>query len=293
MGGDIDPTNPGTILMAVDLHTHSTYSDGSDTPAELISAAVQARLEAVALTDHDNLDGIPEAAAAAAHHGIELIPGIELSCQWEPGGFHMIVLWLEPGPGPLQDRLVELQHGRATRNQQMVAKLAGLGVDITYEEVLEEAGGTGVGRPHMAAILVRKRVVESMSEAFDSYLAAGRPAYVGRARLTPEVAIELANSSGAVSIIAHPHTLGIFGRELDAELERLAGLGLSGLEAHYPEYEPDARLELVERARRVGLIPSGGSDFHGDYKQGLKIGTGYGDLAVERTLLEELRAARG
>jgi hypothetical protein len=279
--------------MAIDLHTHSSYSDGSDTPAELIAAAVQARLEAVALTDHDNLDGIPEARKAAEEGGIELIPGVELSCEWEAGGFHMIVLWLEPGTGPLQDRLAEIQHGRATRNEQMVSKLAALGIDITYDEVLEEAGGTGVGRPHMAAILVRKGVVESMSEAFEFYLAAGRPGYVGRARLTPEAAIELARGSGAVPIIAHPHTLGIFRQELDTELTRLAGLGLVGVEAHYPEYEPDTRLELVERARRAGLIPSGGSDYHGAYKQGLRVGNGYGDLVVERAVMEELRGARG
>ena len=171
--------------MAVDLHTHSTYSDGSETPAELIATAKRARLEAVALTDHDNLDGIPEAIVAAEHHGIELIPGVELSCEWDQGGFHMVVLWLEPGSGPLQDKLADLQEGRANRNQHMVDKLAGLGIDITYEEVLEEAGGTGVGRPHMAAILVRKGVVESMSEAFDLYLAQGRPGYVGRVTAHP------------------------------------------------------------------------------------------------------------
>jgi predicted metal-dependent phosphoesterase TrpH len=278
--------------MAVDLHTHSSYSDGSDNPTELITGAVQARLEAVALTDHDNLDGIPEALVAAGEHGIELIPGVELSCEWAPGGFHMIVLWLEPGSGPLQERLAEIQQGRASRNEQMISKLSRLGIDITYEEVLEEAGGTGVGRPHMAAILVRKGVVESMSEAFDLYLAAGRPGYVGRVRLTPEAAIELARASNAVPIIAHPHTLGIFRQELDTELARLAGLGLVGVEAYYPEYEPDTRLELVERARQAGLIPSGGSDYHGGYKQGLRIGNGYGDLVVERSVMEELRAAR-
>ena len=279
--------------MAVDLHTHSTYSDGSETPAELIATAKRARLEAIALTDHDNLDGIPEAMEAAAHHDIELIPGVELSCEWDRGGFHMVVLWLEPGSGPLQDRLADLQRGRANRNADMVAKLAGLGIDITYDEVLEEAGGTGVGRPHMAAILVRKGVVATMSEAFDLYLAQGRPGYVGRVRLTPETAITLARQSGAVPIIAHPHTLGIFRSELDAELKRLAGLGLVGVEAYYPEYEPDTRFELVERARQAGLVPSGGSDYHGGYKQGLKIGNGYGDLAVDRSVLEELRAAQG
>ena len=278
--------------MAVDLHTHSSYSDGSDAPAELVAAAARARLEAVALTDHDNLDGIPEAIDAADRLGVELIPGVELSCRWERGGFHLIVLWLEPGPGPLQDRLAELQAGRATRNEHMVERLAGLGIDITYAEVVEEAGGTGVGRPHMAAVLVRKGVVESMSEAFDSYLAAGRPGYVGRVRLSPEDAIGLARASGGVPVVAHPHTLGIFRSELDTELKRLAGLGLGGVEAYYPEYEPDTRLELVERTRQAGLIPSGGSDYHGSYKQGLRIGSGYGDLAVERSVLEELRADR-
>lgn len=278
--------------MAVDLHTHSSYSDGSDTPAELVAEAERAGLEAVALTDHDNLDGIAEAAEAATEHGIELVPGVELSCEWDRGGFHMIVLFLEPGTGPLQDRLAELQAGRTNRNRQMVDKLAGLGVEITYEEVLEEAGGTGMGRPHMAAVLVQKKVVGSMSEAFDLYLGAGRPGYVGRPRLAPEEAIALATDSGAVPIVAHPHTLGIFRAELDDELERLAGLGLVGLETYYPEYEQDTRLELVERARRVGLIPSGGSDYHGSYKPGLRLGNGYGDLMVGREVLEELRAAR-
>jgi predicted metal-dependent phosphoesterase TrpH len=278
--------------VAVDLHTHSTFSDGTDTPAALIAKAAQARLEAVALTDHDNLDGMAEARSAAEAAGIELVPGIELSLEWPHGGFHLVVLWLEPGSGALQDRLTELQTGRAARNHVMVGKLQEHGIDITYEEVLEEAGGTGVGRPHMAAVLTRKGVVGSISEAFDLWLAIGRPAYVGRPRLGPEEAIGLARGSGAVPIIAHPHTLGVFGRELDEHLERLAGVGLVGLEALYPEYEPDTRLELMERARQAGLIPSGGSDYHGAYKPGLRLGSGFGDLSVPREVLEELREAR-
>lgn len=278
--------------MAVDLHTHSTASDGTESPAELMATAAAARLEAVALTDHDNLDGIAAAKPAAAAAGIELIPGVELSCEWEDGGFHMVVLWLEPGAGPLQDRLTELQASRANRNREMVARLAELGVDITYEEVVAEAGGSGVGRPHMAAILVRKGVVDTMGEAFDYYLAAGRPAYVGRSRLSPEDAIELARASGAVPVIAHPHTLGVTGSELDRNLRRLASVGLIGIEAYYPEYDPDTRLELAERARESGLIASGGSDYHGAYKPGLHIGNGYGDLSVGRDVLEALRAAR-
>ena len=278
--------------MAVDLHTHSIYSDGSDSPAKIVSAAAAAGLEAVALTDHDNLNGILEAAAAADASEVELIPGVELSCEWQPGGMHLVVLWLEPGPGPLQDRLETLQTGRRQRNVELIELLQELDVDISYEEVVAEAGGTGVGRPHVAAVLVRKGVVDSISEAFDLYLASGRPAYVERYRLPPEEAIELARASGAVPIVAHPHTLGMTGTSLDQELRRLARHGLVGLECYYPEYEPDTRLELVERARDVGLIPSGGSDYHGTYKPGLEIGRGYGDLSVGREVWQELAEAR-
>ncbi len=278
--------------MAVDLHTHSTYSDGSDSPAEIVSAAAAAGLEAVALTDHDNLNGILEAAAAADASEVELIPGVELSCEWQPGGMHLVVLWLEPGPGPLQDRLEILQAGRRQRNVELIELLQKLDVDISYEEVMAEAGGTGVGRPHVAAVLVRKGVVGSIPEAFDLYLASGRPAYVERYRLPPEEAIELARASGAVPIVAHPHTLGMTGTTLDQELRRLARHGLVGLECYYPEYEPETRLELVERARDVGLVPSGGSDYHGTYKPGLEIGRGYGDLSVGREVWQELAEAR-
>ncbi len=278
--------------MAVDLHTHSTYSDGSDSPAEIVSAAAAAGLEAVALTDHDNLNGILEAAAAADASEVELIPGVELSCEWQPGGMHLVVLWLEPGPGPLQDRLEILQAGRRQRNIDLIELLQKLDVDISYEDVVAEAGGTGVGRPHVAAVLVRKGVVGSIPEAFDLYLASGRPAYVERYRLPPEEAIELARASGAVPIVAHPHTLGMTGTTLDQELRRLARHGLVGLECYYPEYEPDTRLELVERARDVGLVPSGGSDYHGTYKPGLEIGRGYGDLSVGREVWQELAEAR-
>ncbi len=278
--------------MAVDLHTHSTYSDGSDSPAEIVSAAAAAGLEAVALTDHDNLNGVLEAAAAADASEVELIPGVELSCEWQPGGMHLVVLWLEPGPGPLQDRLEILQAGRRQRNVDLIELLQKLDVDISYEEVVAEAGGTGVGRPHVAAVLVRKGVVGSIPEAFDLYLASGRAAYVERYRLPPEEAIELARASGAVPIVAHPHTLGMTGTTLDQELRRLARHGLVGLECYYPEYEPDTRLELVERARDVGLVPSGGSDYHGTYKPGLEIGRGYGDLSVGREVWQELAEAR-
>ncbi len=279
--------------MAVDLHTHSFYSDGSDSPAAVVDAAARSGLTAVALTDHDTLAGIPEAKTAAEHSGVELVPGVEISCEWKPGTMHMVVLFLEPVPGPLQDQLASLQRGRQARNLAIVERLRGLGIDITYEEVAAEAGRGVMGRPHFAAVLVRKGIVVDSNAAFHELLANGRPAYVPRTRLSPEQAIALAHASGAVPILAHAHTLGHNAAdEFAATFRWLRSVGLVGLEAYYAEYPPDERLELASVARSHGLIPSGGSDYHGSYRPGVEVGTGHGDLRVPSILLEELRAAR-
>lgn len=275
--------------MAVDLHSHSTYSDGSDTPAELIAQAVAAGLTALALTDHDNLDGVPEARAAAAGR-IELVAGVELSLEWDRGGFHLVVLFLPDEPGPLQERLGSIQRSRSERNRRMVDRLNSLGVDISWAEV-EEEGGTGIGRPHIAQVMVEHGIVDSISEAFDLWLAKGRPAYIERERLDPAEAIGLARMEAAAPIVAHPHTLGLNGAELARHLEEWQRHGLLGMEAYYAEYPPEVRDELATVARHRGLIPSGGSDYHGTYKAGLELGRGYGDLAVPSHILEELRAA--
>ncbi len=279
--------------MAVDLHTHSTASDGSDSPEALVAAAAALGLEAIALTDHDTLAGIPAAKRAAADAGIEFVPGAEISCDWEPGSMHLVVLFLEPVPGPLQDRLHHLQAARDARNERIVERLHGLGIDISLAEVREEAGEGSVGRPHFAAVLVRKGAVESIPAAFDELLAKGRPAYVERERLTPEEAISLARASEAVPVLAHPHTLGLTSAaEFAAAFERLAAAGLMGIESSYGEYDQPQRDELTATARRFGLVPSGGSDYHGAYKEGTDLGTGRGDLAVPYAVLDELRQAR-
>jgi predicted metal-dependent phosphoesterase TrpH len=277
--------------MAVDLHTHSRFSDGSDTPTEVVRAAVAAGLTALALTDHDTLAGIPEAVAAADR--IEVVPGVEISCDWSPGTMHMTVLFLEPGHGPLQEALGAVRDGRETRNRRIVDRLRDLDIDITYEEVVAEAGRGVVGRPHIAAILVRKGVADNIAQAFRDLLGNGKPAYVDRFRLTPEQAIRLASESGAVSVLSHPHTLGLnSAAEFADTFRHLRAVGLVGLEAYYAEYPPDERLELASVARSHGLIPSGGSDYHGSYRPGVSVGTGHGDLNVPDALLEELRAAR-
>lgn len=277
--------------MAVDLHSHSTYSDGSDTPAELVSRARERGLTAVALTDHDTLEGVEEATAAA--DGIEVIPGTELSLQRLEGGMHLVVLWLSPGRGPLQDRLAELQYARGSRNQLIVDELTRLGMPITLDEILVEAGDGSVGRPHIAAVMVRKGYVPDIKTAFDLWLANGAPAYVKRRLLTPEEGIGLAIESGAVPVLAHPHTLGINRAvEMADILDELKSYGLIGLEAHYSTYHQHERDGYADLATRFGLLASGGSDYHGTYKQGIELGSGHGDLAVPESLLEALRERR-
>ncbi len=275
--------------MTIDLHTHSTASDGSDSPSRVVDLAVEAGLRALALTDHDTQEGIAEAQAAARDAGILLIPGVELSLQFDSGGMHLIVLWLQPGMGPLQDRLQGLQDGRGTRNERIVDLLVAAGMPMTIEEVLDEAGGGTVGRPHIAAVMMRHGYVPDIRTAFDEWLGAGKPAYAGRDRLAPEEAISLARESGAVPVLAHPHTLGITtASEMSDLLTRLRRAGLIGLEAHYSSYRAHERAGYADLARRFDLIPSGGSDYHGTYKPGLSIGSGYGDLAIPGDLMDRL-----
>lgn len=280
--------------MIVDLHAHSTASDGSDPPERLVELAVEAGLSTLALTDHDTQEGVPAALSAAERAGLELIPGVELSLEYDRGGMHLIVLWLEPGGGPLQDRLAGLQSGRDERNLRIVETLSDAGLPVTIEEIEEEAGSGSVGRPHIAAVMVARGYVPDIRTAFDLWLGKGKPAYVGRARLDPEEGVALARESGGVPILAHPRTLGISTAEDMADLlTRLKRSGLVGLEALYGAYHRHEREGYAHLARRFGLVPSGGSDYHGVYKPGLMLGAGYGDLVVPGPLVDELRERAG
>lgn len=277
--------------MAVDLHTHSTYSDGSATPGEIVAAAVGAGLSGIALTDHDNLDGIAECRAATIAAGIAFIPGTELSVQWRDRSMHMLVYFLEPGDGPLQSRMEELRRGRADRNSEIAQRLRSIGIDLTLEEVAATAGGTVVGRPHFAAVMIAKRYVATVGEAFDRYLANGRPCYVDRPRLAAIDAITLADDSGGIAVIAHPHTLGLTAPEYAAAFEELVEAGLGGIEAYYGEYAPELRARIAEICSDLGIVATGGSDYHGSYKPHLQVGTGKGDLRVPDHAMTDLFAA--
>jgi predicted metal-dependent phosphoesterase TrpH len=278
--------------MAVDLHLHSTFSDGSATPTEIVDQAAAIGLTGIALTDHDTLAGVPEAAAAAAARSIRFIGGTELSVSWRDQTMHMLVYFLRPGPGPLQDRLKELRRSRAARNLEIASRLQRLGLGVSMEEVEAEAGGGVVGRPHFAGVLISKGYVSNVPEAFDRYLAAGRPAYAPRLRLTAGEAIDLGRAGGAVPVIAHPHTLQLRAAEYASGFAELVARGLGGIEAYYGEYRPELRNQIAAICRKLGIVATGGSDFHGRYKPHLAIGTGRGDLRVPDEVFDQLEAAR-
>lgn len=276
--------------MAVDLHTHSRLSDGGVMPGAIVEMAVRRGLTTVALTDHDLIDGVDEARAAADGR-IGFIPGVELSVEWEGRGMHLLAYWIGPGT-PLAERLAEIQEGRRIRNLEMIDALNGLGIDITLAEIEEEAEVGVVGRPHFAGVLERKGIVGSKGEAFEHYLATGRPAYRPRRRVVVHEMIELARLSGAVTAVAHPHTLADSRDEFTALFPAFAGLGVDGVECHYVEYPPDVRRNAAALAEAADLVPTGGSDYHERYKPGIEIGVGRGDLVVPDEVVERLAARR-
>lgn len=278
--------------MTVDLHLHSKASDGTESPAQVVRRASRLGVTTIALTDHDTLAGIAEAKAAAAPLPIDLIPGTELSVDWPTGKMHLLVYFLEPIAGPLQDRLAWLREGRNRRNAAIVNRLQQLGYDVTLGEAEAQAEGPSVGRPHIADALVTKGYFDARSEAFHDLLADGGAAYIERVRLSAEEAISLARDSGAVPVIAHPYTIGLGRAEYRAAFRELTSLGLGGIEAYYPEHTPALRSHLASIADQLGIVATGGSDYHGTGKPGLEIGTGRGDLIVPDHVVTALAASR-
>ena len=276
----------------IDLHTHSSVSDGSDPPERIPELAAAAGCTAVALTDHDRLDGLAAARAAAGRAGVELVPGCELSCTTPWGEAHLLAYFVEDDGGPLHAELERLQRSRDQRNRALAGRLAELGLPVTLEEMEAEAGGSGVGRPHAAAVLVRKGVVASMDEAFDLWLGDGRPAHVARERPDVNEVLRATRASGGVVVLAHPLSLGLDPVALDRAAGELAAAGMVGMEAIYGRYTPEERHELAVLAARHGLVATGGSDYHGSYKPDLRVGLGTGDLTVPDEVLERLEDRR-
>ncbi|HKI81625.1 MAG TPA: PHP domain-containing protein [Pseudodesulfovibrio sp.] len=279
--------------MSIDLHTHTTVSDGTLTPTELVKLARESGLDAIAVTDHDTFQGVPEAMEAGEKHGIEVIPGAELSLE-SPGGagwIHVVALWLPEQADELKKAFDWVIEGRANRNHEIVEKLRKLGVNITYEAVAARAGGT-IGRPHFAQELMALGVVSSMDEAFKVWIGDNGRAYVPKRKLSPEQAFSILNNIGATSILAHPFALKLSYKETEKVVRRLMDLGLDGMEVLYSEHSPADTKAFGEMADRLGLLHSGGSDFHGTNKPDIKLGVGRGNLDIPNELLDKMKEAR-
>ena len=269
----------------------------------MVELAAAAGCRALALTDHDSLAGMAEAGPAAIEAGVRLVTGCEVSCRKPPpppgaaslsGSVHVLVYFVAPGTGPLQDELGALRQDRAARNHALAERLMELGTGVRYEDVVAEAGDeAGIGRPHFARALVQAGAAHDIDDAFDRFLADGRPAYVPKARLDPGDVARLAHASGGVAVLAHPLSTGLGPAHLEHMMATLADEGLDGIEAVYASYSPDERKALRRMAERRGLVWTGGSDFHGSFKPGLHAGTGRGDLRVPDEVLDALEARHG
>ncbi len=254
----------------VDLHAHTTCSDGVLTPEELVAAAVDAELAALAITDHDTVDGVGRAqqAAASITARLEVIPGIELSSQAGGREIHMLGLFIDPATPELGNLAALQRTYREERAETMVARLQKLGIRIDLEAVADIASGAPIGRPHMAAALVRAGVVAASQEAFDRYLGIGRPAFTPKRSTAAADAISAIHVAGGVAVVAHPGS----SRVREKLLGELAALGLDGIEVRHPRHHRRRERSLLELSERLGLLPSGGSDFHGPGRGDARLG---------------------
>lgn len=274
----------------IDLHTHSTASDGTLTPTELMRAAKAAGLSAIALTDHDTFEGLPEARAEAERQGVELVPGCELSLDYGGLPTHLLALFVDERPGHVVHELTRVRVARANRNAVMLEKLKAVGVHLRREDVERHATGV-VGRPHMAQAMLAAGVVKSFEEAFTRFLGSSGLAYVPKVKLTPAEAIGAIHADGGLAVLAHPYLLSQQPRHIEAMLLDLAGMGLDGVEVYYTEHSDKYTALVAELAQRLGLLMSGGSDFHGSVKPGVALGKGRGGLFVRAELLEAMKEA--
>ncbi len=272
----------------IDLHTHTTASDGSDSPRELVKLAKEAGLSAVAVTDHDTTDGLAEAMQAGREFEICVIPGMELSAKFERE-LHIVGLFIDFENENLKQTIAGLKAFRQERNAFTLRKLQELGFALSMEEVQKMATGNVMGRAHFARAMVKRGYVESTKEAFQKYLGNGRPAYSANQMLTPQECIRLIHQSGGLAFLAHCHFLKKEGKDFTDLVDELVSFGLDGLEGFYTEYTPEKQEEYLKVCKDRHLLISGGSDYHGVMKPKISIGKGFGTLHVPDCLLAPMR----
>ena len=277
----------GRYSNRVDLHIHSAASDGVFTPSEVVCLSLECGLTVIALTDHDTLDGVAEAQEAVMGTGLEVIAGVEINSEGDWGDLHFLGYYVDPENGPLQEKLRAMRDVRVGRARKMVERLREMGMSLEWGEVRALASGDTVGRPHVARALLNRGYVGTLREAFDRFIGNDGPAYFRRLKLTPPEVIETIVGSGGVPVIAHPaHS----GPAVVARIPEFVSYGLRGVEVYYPHHSPEEVEMLLGLCRDYGLLPTGGSDFHGpSVSEGVALGSVY----VPLECVERLREAAG
>ncbi len=279
----------------IDLHFHSSFSDGRFTPEQLAEMVKSIGLKAASLTDHDTTAGLERFKNALEGTDVEFIPGVELSVtppdENSTMNIHMLGYYIDINNSALQKALEEVRDGRESRNKKIIKKLNDLGFDITYDEVADYAGEDVVGRLHFAYALIGRKIVSQKQRAFDNYLGKGKPAYVERFRLTASDSIRLIREAGGLPVLAHPITLGLGYNNLYDFVSSLKDLGLVGMEIYYSEHKAKHIRDYLKIAEKLDLIATGGSDFHGEGNDILHLGIGFGNLNVPDSVADNLKAA--
>ncbi|MBL0700686.1 MAG: PHP domain-containing protein [Desulfosarcina sp.] len=282
----------------IDLHIHSTASDGTLTPVEILAMARSLKLAAIAITDHDTIDGAKELLANGIPSDIQFLTGVEISASWpsnfpRTGSLHILGYGIKLNDHLLNQTLDALQKARKNRNPQIIKRLNSFGLDISMDDIIQEAGTDGqIGRPHIAQVMIKKGFAASINEVFEAYLGTGRPAYVDKYRVECSRAIEIICASGGIPVLAHPVLMQMESREhLEKFVVTLTEMGLKGIEVYYPEHTPENTAFYQTIAKKNGLMMTGGSDFHGSLKPTIKMGSGKGSLSVPYSLFEKLISA--
>lgn len=280
-------------MKSVDLHVHSTYSDGTLTPAELVTHAKQMGLSAMALTDHDTIAGVEEAVAAGKSQDIEIIPGVELSTFFDEKEIHIVGLYIDYMDTVFKKELENLRMVREKRNVVMCERFQAQGISISYGELRQSYKDAVITRAHFADFLLKKGMIKSRNEAFERYIGTNGPCYVPREKMLPARAIELIRAAKGVPILAHPVLYHLGTESMNKLMKYLCRSGIAGLEAIYSTYSTGEEIQMRKLARENHLVISGGSDYHGTNKPHIELGTGRGRLFVPYDVLEGIKKLRG
>lgn len=276
----------------IDLHVHTSMSDGTCSPETVVRMALERKLRAIAITDHDTVAGIKPAFNAGSELGVEVIPAVEMSTEWPHGIMHILGYFIDVENETLLNALSILRSGRMERVPRIVGKLRACNVLISTEAVRREALGGAPGRPHVAEIMVREGYVRTIQEAFDRFLKKGAPAYVEKQKMSPDRAIRLIREAGGIAVLAHPYSLdSSTDSELEVILEKLVTYGLNGIEAYYPRHTQSQVKSYLRLAKKLHLVVTGGTDFHGATKPEIELGVMPGNATLPYSIIDELKEA--